>query len=265
MQHQSLIKSSILIGLLIIAIVALTLTGHIPQNLDYHNFADDRHLLGIKNFQNVISNLPFLLIGVYGLTWMYQQKQEHFVSPKEKIFYYIYLIAISFVAFGSSYYHWNPNNNTLVWDRLPMTVAFMSFFSAMLAERISLKLGLYALPALLIFGVLTIVYWHYSELAGHGDLRPYLLVQFYPMLAVPLMLLIYRSKYTATHYLWYALGFYACAKALEIFDVNIYHLSNAFVGGHALKHVVAAISAYCILLYVQYRKPAIAFTQSKID
>lgn len=40
------------------------------------------------------------------------------------------------IAVGSTYYHWNPNDSTLVWDRLPMTLAFVSIFCFMLEEYI---------------------------------------------------------------------------------------------------------------------------------
>ena len=39
----------------------------IPQNSDYHNFADQRALWGIPHFGDVLSNLPFVLVGFWGL------------------------------------------------------------------------------------------------------------------------------------------------------------------------------------------------------
>ena len=41
----------------------------IPQDLAFHALADDRAWWGIPSFQNVLSNLAFLLIGIAGLVF----------------------------------------------------------------------------------------------------------------------------------------------------------------------------------------------------
>ena len=38
----------------------------IPQWPEYHDFADDRAFLGIPNTHNVLSNLGFLIVGIWG-------------------------------------------------------------------------------------------------------------------------------------------------------------------------------------------------------
>ena len=42
------------------------------------------------------------------------------------------------VAIGSSYYHWKPSNSRLVWDRLPMTVGFMSLVAVVISETLGI-------------------------------------------------------------------------------------------------------------------------------
>src|SRR5262245_15202615 len=57
------------LGFLGLGIVALGLVfclSPIPQDLSYHTFADDRTMLGVPNFLNVASNLPFIVVGVLG-------------------------------------------------------------------------------------------------------------------------------------------------------------------------------------------------------
>ena len=51
----------------LVTVVALLRHGPIPQDPAYHAFADTRRIAGIPNFWNVVSNLPFLLAGLYGL------------------------------------------------------------------------------------------------------------------------------------------------------------------------------------------------------
>ena len=60
------------------------------------------------------------------------------------------------------------HNLSLAWDRLPMTVAFMSFFAILLAERVSFRAARMLFPALLFAGIASIAYWYYSEVAGAG-------------------------------------------------------------------------------------------------
>ena len=186
-----------LLSLLAVGIIVLSLVEPIPQNIAYHDFADQRTYFDIPNFFNVISNVPFSVVGCYATIWLLKNNKVCFHSQREVLPYLIYFLSVVLVGFGSGYYHWQPNNSTLIFDRLPMTVAFMSFFSAIIAERISLKFGLYSLMPFILLGIASIVYWHVTELHGHGDLRPYALVQFYPMLAIP-MTLIYCSPLVQT-------------------------------------------------------------------
>ena len=61
-------KISLLIFFSIVALISLFMHKPVMQNLAYHNFADQTEMFGIPNFVNVISNLPFLLLGVFGFT-----------------------------------------------------------------------------------------------------------------------------------------------------------------------------------------------------
>ena len=51
----------ILVGITIVSILTVFLLPPIPQWLSYHQFADARKILGIPNFWNVVSNVPFFL------------------------------------------------------------------------------------------------------------------------------------------------------------------------------------------------------------
>jgi hypothetical protein len=155
-------------------------------------------------------------------------------------------------CFGSSYYHWNPNNHTLVWDRLPMTVGFMGLLSATIAERVNLRFGIRWLLPLVLVGIASVVYWNRTELAGAGDLRPYILVQFGSLFLLLLILILFPPKYTGGKYVGYAIGFYGLAKLLEVADVPIYRVLH-IVSGHTLKHLAAAAGIVWIVWMLKTR------------
>jgi hypothetical protein len=222
------------------AIAAAWLAEPIPQDLAYHRFADRRTLLGVPGFWNVASNLPFLFVGAFGL-----MQSGRLASPDLATHYRILCFAVALVAFGSGWYHLEPHNASLVWDRLPMTVAFMAFLAALMADRISWFLGRALLWPLIVAGISSIAWWVRTEAAGAGDLRAYALVQFLPMLLAPLILLLWRDGSLSARPLWLAFAAYALAKVLEYFDAAIFAATG--MGGHALKHLSAALAAWWIV------------------
>jgi hypothetical protein len=238
--------------LFILAVVTLATAGAvlcfpaIPQNAAYHRFADQRAFRGIPNTFDVISNIPFLLIGLFA-SWslIFQRSRMAFTSEAERWLFVIFFIGAACVGVGSGYYHLAPDNDRLVWDRLPMTLGFMALVAALLAERISPKVGLCFTPALLLMGLLSVVYWKLTETRGAGDLRFYAFVQYFPLILVPLLLWLFPAPYTRSLDYLGVLGFYLAAKLAEHFDCFIFGLSH-FVSGHTLKHLLAAAAVVWI-------------------
>lgn len=230
--------------------VALSLDP-IPQDPAYHRFADGRALFGIPNFWNVATNLPFLAAGALGLL-----QQGRLASPTLATHYRALCGAVALVALGSAWYHLAPDNARLVWDRLPMTVAFMALFAAVIADRISWLAGRALLGPLVVAGIASIAWWIRGEASGHGDLRAYGVVQFLPMLLVPLILLLWRGEGISAKRLWMAVGAYAAAKLLERFDAAVF-AAGGLLSGHSLKHLAAALAAWWVVRAFQ-RSPASA-------
>ena len=191
-------KVGILVGVAALAIGITWFISPIAQDPAYHQFADRRVFFGIPNFGDAASNIGFLIVGALGLAFVFGKRgRSMFDTPGERWPYLIFFVGVALVSVGSAYYHVDPTTETLFWDRLPMTVAFMALFSAFITDRIHTRVGVVVLlPLLLAIGIGTVVYWHLTEVAGHGDLRPYGLVQFYPMLAIPLICLLFRRRHT---------------------------------------------------------------------
>jgi hypothetical protein len=234
-----------LLGLLtLFSIVSVLFLKAIPQDNSYHHFADRRTWMGIPNGLNVLSNLPFLIVGFMGFLQLKKNKTIQNMS----VIYGILFFGIILTGLGSAYYHYYPDNNTLVWDRLPMTVVFMSFLSATIAEFINRRIGFLLLMPLLLAGIASVFYWNYTEHNGRGDLRLYGLVQFYPMLFIPLILLLFPSqvyKKGLLPLIWVMI-WYGIAKVCEHFDEAIYS-NTGFISGHSLKHITAAIATWYLV------------------
>ncbi len=235
--------------------VAAALLPRIPQPQSYHNFADQRGWLGIPNFGDVASNLLFVLSGAWGLIFLLRKsEQERFIDPRERLAYLMVFLGLLLTALGSSYYHLDPENARLVWDRLPMTLAFMGLVSAMISERIDVPTGFYLLPLLLLIGTGSVLLWWYSEARGAGDLRPYAAVQLYAVLILPVLLLL-PPRYTRSGDFAVVFGFYVLAKIFETADRQIFSLDQHTVSGHTLKHLAAGAAGFWILRMLQKREP----------
>jgi hypothetical protein len=247
----------LLLGVVMASIIAIFFVPPIPQSEAYHNFADQRTVLGIPNCLNAISNLPFLFVGLFGTRFILRRADSAdpaFVEGAERWPYLIFFIAVALTAFGSAWYHLRPNDETLVWDRLPMAFGFMSLVAAIIGERIGIKTGIRLLIPLILFGAASVIYWNVTQAHGHGDLRPYALAQFGSLLVLLLLAALFPPRYTRGADLIVSLGFYGLAKILEAADRPIFALGG-IVSGHTLKHIAAAVSAYWILRMLKLRTP----------
>jgi hypothetical protein len=242
----------VLVGLTVLTAVVAALMPRFAQPLSYHQFADRRSWFGIANFGDVVSNLGFAIVGLWGLLVLVRGKTL-FVDTRERWPYVIVFAGMVLVAVGSSYYHLAPDNQRLVWDRLPMTVVFMALVDAMITERVSVRAGVALLPWLLLVGVGSVLQWHLSELRGMGDLRFYSALQVYAVLVL-LVILLLPDRYTRSSDLWIVVGFYVLAKLLELYDRQIFS-ANHVVSGHTLKHLAAAGAGWWILRMLGKRVP----------
>jgi len=247
---------ALLIGISVIAITATFFVRPIAQDPNYHNLMDRRVIAGIPNFGDVVSNVAFLVVGVLGLWELIRirENRSRLFDKREAYPLAVAFLGTVLIFAGSAYYHWAPSNETLVWDRLPMTLAFMGIFSMVLVERISVKAGVALLIPLLVVGVASVAYWHVTEQSGQGDLRSYALVQFLPVLLIPVILWLFTARYSGTRYLVEMIGWYMFAKVLEFLDATIWGWTGGWIAGHSLKHMIAAWGIYALVRYLKHRR-----------
>lgn len=223
---------------MVASLVGLLLVAPVSQDQSYHQFADQRTLLGIPNFWNVLSNLPFMALGAAGL-WKFHR------DPATTVLF----LGILLTGFGSAYYHWDPSDRTLFWDRLPMTLGFMAILSVTIEERVDARAGALLLWPLLALALFSLLLWRWT-----GDLRLYVWVQFFPYFALLSLILLFPPKQSGTSYWVIAAALYAIAKVLEFYDEKIYS-AGSILSGHTLKHFAAAAACLAILIYYQTRRP----------
>lgn len=241
------------------AIVIGALFGpRIPQPQSYHQFADQRNLLGIPHFFDVASNLGFLVVGLWGAVFVLRVHAgvgAAFLASKERWPYFFFFLGVMLTAFGSTYYHWSPDNGTLLWDRLPMAMGFMGLLAAVLGERVAPALAGQMLVPLVGAGIGSVIYWRWTDLAGRDDLRLYGIVQFGSLALVLALCLLLRSRYTRGNDMFAVVTLYTLAKLFETLDNQVFALGGV-ISGHTLKHLTAALACYFVLRMLILRQPS---------
>ena len=227
----------------------------IAQDPSYHQFADERDILGLPNGLNVLTNLLFVLTGVMGLMKVarWSRQSRVFLRPSESVPYAVLFGGVLLTGLGSAYYHVAPNTPSLFWDRLPMSVIFMAYLATAIMERIDQRTGLITLFPLVAYGLFSVIYWRVTEQSGEGDLRYYIIAQLLPVILVALMIRLLPSAYSRGADLYVVTCLYLLAKLCEVGDVAIYQIGS-IISGHSLKHVAAATAAAWILRMLQRRE-----------
>lgn len=224
----------------------LALHGPILQPDDYHAFADARPLLGLPNAADVLSNLGFAIAGIWGLL----ATGASIKASPGRAGYTLFLVALVLTAAGSAYYHWQPDDARLVWDRIPIALACAGLLAAMHAETTRSAHGARHTALLAIAAVASVLWWHAS-----ADLRPYLLLQILPLVLIPLWQWQGRAPRRERLGFGLAILLYVLAKAAELADHHVLDAS-ALLSGHTLKHLLATTAAFAIVACLVRREQA---------
>lgn len=240
--NRTLIYLACAAGLL--ALVGM-LAGPISQPEAYHQFADQRILFGVKNGWDVLSNVLFAGAGIWGLFLIFKVR---FIDDRSRVIWAAVSLGLILTAIGSSYYHLAPDNSRLVWDRLAMTITFMSYVAALIAERINMRLGLWLWPLLVAFGLYSVFDWQQTD-----DLRLYLGVQIFTILATGIFLLA-PSPYDRKWDIAIVILLFGLARLFEIYDHQIWEISRYSINGHTLKHIAAGMASIWLMYMLLKRK-----------
>lgn len=249
-------RVALVAGLAALAVVIVAWLPPIPQDPEYHRFADARRLAAVPNGANVLSNAAFLAVGAAGAAWLLHRgavtRDGPFTERWELAAAGIFTLGTVLTGIGSAYYHLAPDNARLVWDRLPMTLMFMSLLAIALGDRVGSAVGRWGLGPLLALGVASVGVWHATEVAGRGDLRLYALVQFLPTVLIPVLLVSCPGRFTGAAWLWGALGMNVTGKVFELADHGFFSASG--VSGHTMKHLATAAATACVLRMLAVRR-----------
>lgn len=235
-------KALLLSGLMLSSIILLWFRLPKADSPHYFDFADQITLFGIPHAFDVLSNLSFFAAGLYGLLEVAKNWRKG--TPSIAILGSVLSLAAILTCVGSAYFHWSPNPQTLIWDRIPMTIGFAAVAAMVVADRIHARFGLVTLGVLVPFGLLTII--GYAN--GFFDLRPYLLLQFGSLIFILLTICIYRHGHIRNSMYSTAVFWYVLAKIFENYDQIILNYTG-FVSGHTLKHLSAAIAIFWLLTF----------------
>lgn len=245
MRKEALRPFKILVGLLtLLGALTAWLYRSLPvsDSPAYFQFADQAAQAGIPNFNDVFSNLGFLVAGVYGLLLCMQRSKDRQVWRAAGL---ILSVGSLLTAAGSAYFHLWPSAGTLFWDRLPMTLIFSAVLAMTVADRIDERLGLYVLAVLVPLGAFSV--WGWST--GLLTLRPYLLLQFGGLLFVVLLTALRPQPGRMPNAgLWAAFALYAVAKVFEMADEPIFTFTGGMISGHTLKHLFATLAVYKLIV-----------------
>lgn len=228
-----------------VCLAVFGLLDPIAQDPAYHRFADQRLLHGIPRFHDTVSSLTLLATGFAGLLALALLPPG--ISRGRAPWWpavLCFFIAVMLSGLGSAWYHLAPDNDRLLWDRIPITLGIMSLLSAFAADRLGGGAGtrLY-LPLLLLAGAGSAVYWWWSEGAGQGDLRAYGLAQYLPILVIAWLCLAWPpGTWLSGRKFACMMSLYLLAKLCENDDLLIYLASDEFISGHTLKHYFAALA-----------------------
>ncbi len=212
--------------------------GHTHVHAHGHPFIDARAFWGIPNALDVLSNLIFLPMGLWGMVSLFQAPVVPRATRQAAT---VLFVGLLLTCAGSSFYHWAPSPLGLALDRAGMAVAFAGVLGLAAAERVSQRAAPWVWAGVLGAGLLG------SALAFAGASATWMVVQFGGM-GVVLWAAAQRAQPGALGIRWaLVIAIYAAAKLLELGDAAVFHATGDLVSGHSLKHLVASLAALPVI------------------
>ena len=206
-----------------------------PQS--YHDFADQRALFGLPHAMDVLSNLPFLVLGLLGLARLPK------VAEAWRSLVVVLCTGLLLTFAGSGLYHLAPGNTGLLLDRLGMLVLFAGILGLASADRLGLSVARGMLAWVGLGGAASLTVWWYG-----GNLLPWALLQAGGVLALLLLACTRPQADAPALRLGLCVAWYGLAKLCELTDDELFRLSNQMISGHSLKHLLSSLAVLPLLL-----------------
>lgn len=196
---------------------------------------------------DVLSNAGFVIAGLLGLWFVLRSGKT--LDAGTRWAFAILFFGLVLTSAGSAFYHLDPDNQRLVFDRMPMIIAMAGCVGAVVADRFGGS-SAWSITALLAIGLWTVHHWNVSEELGQGDLRWYALYQALIILVGLLLLVLFPSRNGATPAFVIAVAGNIAAKVFELLDKPIFALGG-IVSGHTLKHLSAGLAFLPLALLIR--------------
>uniref|UniRef100_A0A0E0JF77 Pentatricopeptide repeat-containing protein n=1 Tax=Oryza punctata TaxID=4537 RepID=A0A0E0JF77_ORYPU len=208
-----------------------------------------RNLLGVPNTLNVLTAYPLLLAGVPGLVLCLCGSGCFGISLRwEALGWFLFYAGNVAAAFGSAYYHLKPDDDRLIWDRLPMMISASSMLSILVIERVDERAGLSCLLLLLSLILVSSACERVLD-----DMRLWVVLNSAPCIAIPAMLFLFPPKYTHSRFWFLATGFYLLARFEGLADRKVYSVNRYFISGHSLEHLCFAMVTLILTVMLSFR------------
>lgn len=217
------------------------LHGLAAIDIDPYAFACDETLFSVPHFFNVVTNLSFLLVGVWGLLHLARAGR---LTDRRFVNWVGLWTSVVVLTFGSGAYHWYLTPATLAFDRFCITsiIAFLgaeiiaAVFGWGPSRRLSLLFVVLSAGTVVAW-LLGTTSWFYGVLQAAGGLG-----------AVGVTVWAFRRGRIGREVLQPVLlfaAFYGVAKIFEVLDAPICDLTGG-IGGHPVKHLLSAAGLLCL-------------------
>ena len=249
MERDTSILNRMLVSSTLVFALGFVIFGRIEQPQWYHDFADNRTFFGIPNAVDVLSNLALLIPGVVGLALVKEmhQKGGGYTDRFELVIMTSLFGGIILTFMGSVWYHLEPNDSTMIWDRMPMTIVFASICSLVIADRMGVGVAKKVHVPLMLIGILSVLLWHWT-----GDLRPFFFFKHEPLIIIVILLIFGKATYDREVDYFVALSLFLLATVFELTDSTIYGITS-IISGHTVKHILAGVALWILLRMIQTR------------
>ncbi len=236
-------RGATVVGAIVGPAIVVAMMHPVIRGAGFHTYADQRTTFGIPHFGDVLSNLPFVIIGIAGLF----AARDVTGLPRG-------LVALLFgsvlaIGLGSGAYHLVPNDATLVFDWMPIGVTAALMVALLVHDRIDPKMGWTAAAILPAAAIVSVALWWLGGGTGPdgGDTRWYGLIQLTSIALVPVIVMLYPRGRLDRGWLLAGVACFVLARLIHMRDHQLLDASGV-ISGHAVKHLFAAAATWCVLL-----------------